>query len=86
MTNAKLEEMQKDLENIKLLLHGDPTKTTGGVAQFVEKLGTTVFGDPILKGGLVSDVMQIKRIMWIGIGVLSTLQIGIQILFHFWKP
>jgi hypothetical protein len=86
MNDEKLSEMQKDLEDMKRLLHGDPTTTKGGVAQFVNELGTTIYGDPRYGGGLVSDVMALKKVMYIGYGIMLALQAGLQILFHFWKP
>lgn len=86
MSEKDLLKMQKDLADLQRLMHGDPTTRKGGTAQFVETLGTAVFGNHPVSGGLVADVMALKRIMYIGYGVMITLQVVLQIVFHFWKP
>jgi hypothetical protein len=85
MNDEKLAELQKSVADLKILMHGDPTTTRGGVAQCVETMGTTLYGKDKIPG-LVAEVMQLKKVQWIGIGVLLAAQVGIQILFHFWKP
>lgn len=98
--NDEIVELQRDLADAKKelaelkvqvgamfrLLHGDPATMNGGLAQFVNTLGDAVLGSKATGGGLVQDNMQYKKIVWTGIGIMTVLSIGMQVLFHFWKP
>lgn len=84
--SAQYEDIQKELRDIKKLLHGDPTTGRGGLAQSVLRIGDDLYGTDRQPGGLLSDMNDMKRYKWIVVGVLLAAQFGIQFLFHIWKP
>ncbi len=69
---------------MRKLLYGDPATGKGGLAHVVETIGTTLYGSERIPGGLVSDVSQIKKMLYMAAGAITILQLVIQIIFHFW--
>jgi hypothetical protein len=84
--SAQYEDIQKELRDLKKLLHGDPTTGRGGLAHNVLAMADDIYGTERNPGGLVADVNTLKKFIWVMAGVVTALQFGIQILFHFWKP
>lgn len=84
MTDAQLKEIQTSLRNIERLLYGDPTTGKGGMAHSHLRMGEDLYGTDH-SDGVMKEVAGFNRIVWIGIGVLGSAQIGLQIIFHFWK-
>lgn len=85
MTDAQLiKDMQSELRDIRKLLYGDPSTGKGGMAHSHLRMGEDLYGTDH-SDGVMKEVAGFKRIVWIGIGVLGTAQIGLQIVFHFWK-
>lgn len=75
-----------DVEAMKRLLYGDPTTGRGGLAHTVETIATTLYGgDKNPGGGIVADVLAMKKLFWMFAGASLALQAGLQVLFHFWK-
>lgn len=84
--SAQYEEIQQELRDMRKLLHGDPTTGKGGLAHNVLRMGDQLYGTERNPGGIVSDVNALKKFVWIMSGVIIAAQIGIQFLFHLWKP
>ena len=84
MSEREFQQCQKDVADIRRLLYGDPATAKGGLAHAVDTLGTTLYGTDRNPGGLYSDVVALKRYMWMAAGAVTAVQFGIQILFHFW--
>lgn len=82
--SADEQKCSDEIENMRKLLYGDPTTGKGGLAHVVETIGTTLYGSERIPGGLVNDVAQIKKMLYMAIGAVTIVQFGIQILFHFW--
>lgn len=71
---SKEDECRQELADIKRLLYGDPSTGKGGLAHTVQTIGDTVYGPPHAPGGLVNDVAEIKRTIWIATGIVTCLQ------------
>lgn len=82
--SADEQRCSEEIENMRKLLYGDPATGKGGLAHVVDTMGTTLYGSERVPGGLVNDVAQIKKLVYMGAGAVTILQVGIQILFHFW--
>lgn len=81
----QIEELRTELKDIKLLLYGDPKKPEGGIAHSVLRMGEDIYGTEH-SDGLICEVKFLIKLVWIGAGIVTTLQFGLQVLFHFWKP
>lgn len=80
------DELHKKIQDMEKLLHGDPTTGRGGLAHNVLAMADDIYGTDRNPVGLMAEVQTLKKFMYIMAGVVTALQFGIQILFHFWKP
>lgn len=73
-------KLRLKVEQIDGILRGDPSTGKGGLVALTEKNAEALYGHESNPGGLIKDVSQLKRVLWLCTGGLFAVEIAAKIL------
>lgn len=71
----RLQILERRMDDIEAMLRGHRDSGEGGVVHVLQRIVETVYGPSNKPGGLVEDVGKMKRIMWIGVGMMLSIEV-----------
>jgi hypothetical protein len=69
-----------EITRLKVAMFGTKPDGSDGIAGLVAIHNQTLYGSPHNPGGMEADVKSIKRTVWIGVGVVATIEIMAKLL------
>jgi hypothetical protein len=78
-------EQRRSIEDIRRLLYGDPATGKGGIAHMVEDMGEAIYGGDRVEKGLIEEVSDIRRLIFISTGFIIGAQVAVQAILFILK-
>jgi hypothetical protein len=79
------QEHRRSIEDMRRLLYGDPTTGKGGIAHLVEDMGEAIYGGDRVEKGLIEEVSDIRRLIFISTGFIIGAQVAVQAILFILK-